>query len=248
MILTVIGCSGSIPGPTSPASCYLLEHDDFRLVIDMGHGALGALQQYIRLSSINAIAISHTHADHFVDLSALHVAHRYSPEEFHGPIPLYGPYDLAERLSAAANVSTAALRTVFEYNSLASTTEIGPFHIRAEQTAHPIETFALRISLGDRVLAYTADSGPCSQLTEIGKGADVLLSEAAFRDRDDNPTNLHLTGRDAGELAAKCRVGKLLLTHIPPWYDPESAAKEAAEMFDGRIELATPGLRVEIGR
>jgi ribonuclease BN (tRNA processing enzyme) len=248
MILTVIGCSGSIPGPTSPASCYLLEHDNFRLVIDMGHGALGALQQYIPLSSINAVAISHTHADHFVDLSALHVAHRYSPEEFPGPISLYGPYDLAERLSAAANTSTTALRTVFDYNSLAGTTQIGPFHVRAEQTAHPIETFALRVSVDDRVLGYTADSGPCSQLAEIGKDADVLLAEAAFRHRDENPTDLHLTGRDAGELAAQCNVGQLLLTHIPPWYDPESAGSEAAEVFKGRIELATPGLRVEIGR
>jgi ribonuclease BN (tRNA processing enzyme) len=41
MRLTVVGCSGSMPGPHSPASCYLLEADGFRLVVDLGSGALG---------------------------------------------------------------------------------------------------------------------------------------------------------------------------------------------------------------
>ena len=45
MRLTMVGCSGSIPGPHSAASCYLLEADGFRLVVDLGNGAVGALQR-----------------------------------------------------------------------------------------------------------------------------------------------------------------------------------------------------------
>ena len=46
MRLTMVGCSGSMPGPHSAASCYLLEADGFRLVVDLGSGAVGALQRY----------------------------------------------------------------------------------------------------------------------------------------------------------------------------------------------------------
>ena len=81
-----MGCSGSIPGPTSLSSCYLLEHDGYRVVVDLGHGSLGVLQQHIALTDIDAIVLSHLHADHSIDLTALYVAHRY------------GPYDFPERL------------------------------------------------------------------------------------------------------------------------------------------------------
>jgi ribonuclease BN (tRNA processing enzyme) len=60
--LTIVGCSGSIPGPDSPASCYLVEHDGFRIVMDLGHGSLGALQRYIALTQIDAVVLSHLHA------------------------------------------------------------------------------------------------------------------------------------------------------------------------------------------
>ena len=40
MRLTMVGCSGSMPGPNSAASCYLLEADGFRLVVDLGNGAV----------------------------------------------------------------------------------------------------------------------------------------------------------------------------------------------------------------
>ena len=79
MRLTVIGCTGSFPGPVSPASCYMLTATDFagrtwRIIMDMGNGSLGMLQRHIDLSDIDAILISHLHPDHCIDLSGLHVA------------------------------------------------------------------------------------------------------------------------------------------------------------------------------
>ena len=91
MQLTVIGCSGSFPGPDSPASSYLLEAEGFRLVVDMGNGALGVLQRYAELFGIDAICVSHLHADHCIDLSSYWVARQYAPEGPRPPIPVYGP-------------------------------------------------------------------------------------------------------------------------------------------------------------
>ena len=41
MRLTVVGCAGSFPGPDSPASCYPVEHDGARILLDLGNGSLG---------------------------------------------------------------------------------------------------------------------------------------------------------------------------------------------------------------
>ena len=99
MRLTVIGCSGSFPGPDSPSSCYLAEAEGFRLVIDMGNGALGVLQRYAELFGIDAICVSHLHADHCVDLGSYWIAREFVPGGPKPPIPVYGPPGTAARVA-----------------------------------------------------------------------------------------------------------------------------------------------------
>src|SRR3984885_8386671 len=91
MRVTVIGCAGSFPGPDSPASCYLLEAEGFRLVIDMGNGALGVLQRYAKLFAVDAICVSHLHADHCTDLAAYWIARQFVQDYPQRVIPVYGP-------------------------------------------------------------------------------------------------------------------------------------------------------------
>lgn len=88
MRLTVVGCSGSYPGPDSPASCYLLEAEapdetggtrTWRLLLDLGSGALGALQRYVDPLTVDAVLLSHLHADHCLDLSGYYVLRKYHP-------------------------------------------------------------------------------------------------------------------------------------------------------------------------
>ena len=79
MSLTVVGCAGSFPGPDSAASCYLLEADGFRLVVEFGNGALGPLQKHAALFGVDAVCLSHLHADHCVDLYSYAIARTYSP-------------------------------------------------------------------------------------------------------------------------------------------------------------------------
>ena len=83
MKLTVVGCSGSISGPDSPASSYLVQapYDNrtFSLLLDFGPGAMGALYRYLDPREIDAIGLSHLHADHCLDLCGYHVAACYSP-------------------------------------------------------------------------------------------------------------------------------------------------------------------------
>jgi len=246
MRLTVLGCAGSFPGPESACSAYLVEAEGFRLMLDFGTGALGALQRYAGLSAVDGVLLSHLHADHILDACSYVVARRYAPG---GPLPLipmWGPPGVAGRLSAA--YGDGQLDDVYEFHELApGRLAIGPFAIAVEHVNHPVETFGVRLEHGGRVLAYSADTGACDALVRLAQGADVFLCEASYLDGGDNPPDLHLTGREAGEHASKAGVGRLLLTHlVRAWGSEAQTYEEARSTFTGPLEIVRPGARYEI--
>ena len=239
MRLTVVGCSGSIPGPHSPASCYLLEADGFRLVVDMGSGALGALQRYTGLDEVDAVALSHLHADHFIDMCSFWVARTYSPQGVRR-VPVYGPADTAQRI-ARANDDPDVTGTFHFVTLMPGCCQIGPFSVTAGHVAHPVETFAFRFEHGGHVLTYSGDTGESPVLVELARSADILLCEAGFPEEPDLPPGLHLTGRQAGRHATAAGARRLILTHLSPDNDPASCLAEAESTFRGPISLAAPG-------
>ena len=239
MRLTVVGCSGSIPGPDRPASCYLLEADGFRLVVDMGSGALGALQRYTSLAGVDAVALSHLHADHFIDMCSFWVARTYSPQRGLR-VPVYGPADAAARI-ARANDDPDVTGT-FDFMTLVpGSRQIGPFTVTVGHVAHPVETFAFRFEHGGKVLTYSGDTGESAVLVELARSADILLCEAGFPELPDLPPGLHLSGRQAGQHAAAAGAGHLVLTHLFPGNDPAPSVAGARDTFGGPVSLAAPG-------
>ncbi|WP_055477749.1 MBL fold metallo-hydrolase [Sphaerimonospora mesophila] len=244
MKLTVIGCSGSFPGPDSPSSCYLLEAEGFRLLLDFGSGALGALQRHIGLYDIDAICLSHLHADHCLDVCAYHVVRTYTPDGPLPKVPLHGPDGTDRRLNAAyAMPDEPVLERSFDFVRLTSgVRRIGPFEVTTARMNHPVETYGFRVSYGGRHVTYSADTGESPELVELARGADVLLCEASFPDVPGLPSGLHLNGRQAAEHAARAEVGTLVLTHLVPWHDPARILDDASRGgFDGRMELARSG-------
>ncbi|MBC3842529.1 MBL fold metallo-hydrolase [Streptacidiphilus sp. 4-A2] len=248
MDLTVVGSSGSFPSADSPCSSYLVQAEGFRLVIDLGNGALGALQRYCGLYEVDAVMLSHLHADHCIDMCAYYVARNYRVEGCPDPLPVYGPHGTAERLARAYDMDEhPGMKQVFDFNTLDTAPfQLGPFTITAARVAHPVEAFAFRVEHGGRSLVYSGDTGPCQQLIDLAGGADLLLSEAAFTHGKEEIPDLHLNGRQAGEAAARAGVGRLVLTHIPPWTDPERNRADAAAAYGGPVELARPGAVYEI--
>jgi len=244
MRLTVVGCSGSFPGPDNPASCYLLEADGFRLVIDFGNGSLGALQKYVDIFDVDAVCLSHLHADHCVDLYSYSVARAYSPAGPQPAIPVYGPAGTARRMAYIHGIDgdDLGLTRRFSWETLAPGKQaIGPFDVQLAHVNHPVETFAFRFTHGGKSLVYTGDTGETEAVPELAAGADVFLSEAAFLEAPDLPPDIHLTARQAGTYANRAGVGKLVLTHLVPGINPDDARAEAAAAFQGLLEIATPG-------
>ncbi|GGK86266.1 MBL fold metallo-hydrolase [Sphaerisporangium melleum] len=244
MKLTIVGCSGSFPGPDSPASCYLLEAEGFRLLLDFGNGSLGALQRHIGLYDVDAICLSHLHADHCLDLCSYHVVRTYSPAGPLPRVPVHAPKDAPRRLAAAYGMDDEpGLDTAFDFSALTpGTFSAGPFEVTAAPMNHPVETYGFRVSHGGRSVAYSGDTGECADLVKLADGADVLLCEASFVDRPGNPADLHMNGRQAAEHAARAGVGTLVLTHLVPWNDQREILADARRGgFEGRTELARSG-------
>jgi ribonuclease BN (tRNA processing enzyme) len=244
MRLTVIGCSGSFPGPDSPSSCYLLEAEGFRLVIDMGNGALGVLQRYAELFSIDAICVSHLHADHCIDVGSYWIARQFAPDGRKPAIPVYGPPGTADRVKPFLGSGSHQFdQAPFEFRDLAvGPREIGPFRITTDHMNHPVETFGFRIEHAGFRLAYSADTGECGALAALAKDVDVLLCEASFLESRGNPPDLHLTARQAAQYATRAGAGRLVLTHLVPWNDRDRTWAQASAAYQGPLELATSGL------
>lgn len=251
MTVTVVGCSGSVPGPASACSCYLLraEHEGraWHLALDLGNGALGALQRYVDPLALDAVVLSHLHADHCIDLACLVVWRRHHPvHRPEGRLPVHAPVGAAERLARAYGVPGAEEVTdVYDVRDLAheGTFRVGPFTLTSYRVAHPVEAYGFRVECDGAVLAYTGDTDSCPELLPLMKGADLVLADTAFVDgRDDDAPGIHLSGSRAARAAVDAGgVRRLVLTHVPPWNDPEVCRAQAAAVWPGVVELARPG-------
>ena len=143
MRLTVVGCSGSYPGPDSPASCYLLEQDDpdgrtWRVLLDLGSGALGALHHYADPLTIDAVALSHLHPDHCLDLCGFYVLRKYHPSGQQPRLPVYGPGGTGERMTRAYDLPDGVgMGQEFDFRAYTERTHRRPLHDRGDPGPAP---------------------------------------------------------------------------------------------------------------
>ncbi|MCW2615675.1 MAG: beta-lactamase protein [Frankiales bacterium] len=248
MRLTVLGCAGTFPGPDSPCSGYLVEHDGFRLVVDLGAGALGMLQRHVDLLDVDAVYVSHLHADHCIDLVAYSYARRYHPKGVPPVLPVYGPAGLPQRICSAFEAPPVdGLLEVFDFRELPTgTRRIGPLTVTTALMNHPVECHGLRIEAGGRTLVYTGDTGESDELVALAQDADLLLCEASWPQEPEQPSGIHLSGRQAGEHASRASAARLVLTHLVPWADPQVVLAEAVAAYGGPVELAACGATYEV--
>ena len=239
--LTVIGCSGTYPAGGRVCSSYLVEHGGNRVVFDLGNGALSNLTRRTDLADLGAVVLSHLHPDHFVDVVAMAYALRFHPR---GPlqVPLYGPPGTGEMVTRHLDEDSRVrfgenLRIVEGLPG--QPFAVGSLDVDVYPSNHPAAARSLRISAGDRVIAYSGDSGGGAELLDCAAGADLFVCDATWSERGGpHPEGLHLTGAGAGRHARSAEVGRLLVTHVSPTEDREQVLTEAADAFDGETLLA----------
>lgn len=255
MQLTVIGSSGSLSGPQSTASCYLVELPGYRpIVMDLGPGSIGRLQRHIDPGSAT-LFLSHLHADHCLDVPALLVWRRYGPHTYAERAEVFAPAGAAERLGRASAESPHEVDDVSDTLAMHDWDPENPVdlhgedgvHVASVRTAkvfHPPLSFAIRIDTPyGASLTFSGDTAFCSELIDLARGSDVLLCEASWEHPGEHPEGVHMSGTEAGRTAREAGVRMLVLTHIPPWTDTAAVEREARAEFSGEILVAEPGLQ-----
>jgi ribonuclease BN (tRNA processing enzyme) len=247
--LTPIGTSPAWYNPGEPSSGFLLEADGRRVLIDCGSGVIS---RYLALFGadrpIDAIVLSHVHADHCFDLVPLKFGIDYGqlgewrPELWLPP----GARDRLTRLVSAWDEGFSYFTDTYDVHEFGvhAPFEIAPFEVRALDVPHYIESTALRFTHGDRSFGYSSDLGPFDGLAPFMRGVDLLLCEAAYSEAADPalPGRGHITATEAGEIARLADAHSLLLTHVPEALGFERARAAAMHSFGlGPVHVACSG-------
>ena len=242
MKLTTIGYWGGYPAESKASSAYILEKDGFMLVLDFGSGALSLFQKYRNVLDIDAIIVSHYHADHIADIGVLQHAILVQSllNETDRKIPIYGHAENSIEFEKLNHDYTKAI----EYRP-EDVLNIGPFFIRFLRTAHSVPCFGMRITDGKKTLVYTADSAYQDEWIPFCLDADVLISDCNFYAGQDAKKAGHMTSVEAATIAKKANIKQLVLSHLPHFGEHERLMKEASEIYDGKITLAYEGLEWE---
>jgi ribonuclease BN (tRNA processing enzyme) len=247
MQLTVLGACGAWPAAGQACSGYLIEHEGFRLIADLGYATVPRLLELMPAAAVDAVVISHGHPDHCVDLNPLLRA-RVMGDEPAPPLPVYAPAGALDAVLALDEPGMLASGLALHPLDIGGRFTVGPFTAETRLLPHWLPNAGLRLAAGGVTLAYTGDSGPSPRVVELARGADLLLAEATSVDEVPGNRRGYLSSaRDAAREAAQAGASRLVLTHLWPGTDHTAARAAAATEYDGDIEVARAGLVLDLG-
>jgi ribonuclease BN (tRNA processing enzyme) len=246
--ITVLGKSPSWQDADGACSGYLVEADGATVLLDCGNGVFGKLRRYADYLDVDAVLVTHLHADHFLDLVPYSYALTYGPRQ-QGEAParpqLYAPPGAREvfrRVVGAWGSEELVERafTLVEYDAREEL-KIGPLAIRFQPVPHYTATNAVQVRNGGVRLTFGADHRPTEDLSAFASESDLLLIEATLTEPEREGPRGHLTAGEAGEHGRRANARRLVLTHISDELDPEWARREAEATFGGAVEIAREG-------
>lgn len=246
MRCTVLGGCGAWPDAGQACSGFLVEHDGFRVVLDLGYATMPRLLEHVAAEEVDAVVVSHGHPDHCVDLNPLLRA-RALRDVPPTPLPVYAPFGALDAVLALDRPGMLTAAYDLREFTPADQFDIGPFQVRTRLLPHWVTNAGIRLATGAGVLAYTGDSGPSAEIVQLARDADVLLAEATYVDDVPQDARGYLSSaRLAGRQAADAGVGRLVLTHLWPGTAATAARDAAADPYNGRIDVAITGLVIDL--
>jgi ribonuclease BN (tRNA processing enzyme) len=264
MRITVLGKSPSWEDAGGACSGYLVEDAGTTLLLDCGNGVFAKLRQRVDYVDVDAILISHLHADHILDLVPYAYALTYAPRQQPVPVAGYPGTDSPARPRLIAPAGAAGcfrrltgswgtedlIESAFaleEYDA-GSTVEVGPLSARFREVPHFTTTYAIDFTSanGSGRCTYSADCRPGDELIQIARDTDLLLVEATLPRPERTGDRGHMTPGEAGDHARRADARRVVLTHISDELDSEWAIREASEAFGGPVEMAEEGAVYEV--
>jgi ribonuclease BN (tRNA processing enzyme) len=254
MRLTILGRSPASPNPGEACAGYLVEGGGARVLVDVGPGVVSQLVRRHHPDELDAVIVSHMHADHMLDLVTLRYVYPWRDLPADQRLRVILPPGSADQmLDLARGVGNArhfeACFRLAEHDG-SSNLGFGGLTLTPIETQHYIPCWGFRIEADGRRLAYTADTAPCGGLTDLADAADLLLSEATLRSLDEDAAppepRGHLTPAEAGTAARDGGSRRLMLTHLPVNGDGSWARATASEAFASDVEIAEPARTYDV--
>jgi len=251
MRITVLGCWAPYPRTGGNCSGYLLQDGGAYILLDAGNGTFSHLGQFANHEDLRAAAITHLHPDHYADLYCLRHAVEISRREGrrYRPVKLFLPAQPAAIFEEFASYQEAFEVTAIESlpeekvppGVLARRAEVGQVCLYFLPVPHLIPAYAIGVD-GSGYFVYSGDMAPTEEMAAFAEKASIFFCEASGLDKDKEVfRNIHMTARQAGEMAKKARVKQLILTHFYPEYDLELLRAQAEESFGKKVELVLEG-------
>lgn len=216
-----VGCGDAFGSGGRFNTCFHLVGTSTNLLIDCGASSLVAMKQFgIERNAIQAILVTHFHADHFGGVPFFLLDAQFFSKR-RAPLTIVGPPGLAawfERVMETAFPGSAAAPRKFALHlqeiAAGETLAVGEVTVRAWQALHgpPGGPYLLyRIEAEGRSVTYTGDTEWTPDIVEAAREADLFIAEAYFRDRA-VATHLNLAAIEAH--LADIRPKRLILTHM----------------------------------
>jgi ribonuclease BN (tRNA processing enzyme) len=264
MRVTVLGKSPSWQDADGACSGYLVEDGESAVVLDCGNGVFAKLRRYHDYTTVDAVIVSHLHADHFLDLVPYAYALTYAPRQQPVPVARWPGTDTPARprLIAPRGAGRTFRRVVgawgnedlieraFELEEYGpdSTVEVGELRASFHEVPHFAPTFAIDFSSrnGSGRFTYGADCRPGDELVEIARDTDLLLVEATLPRPERTGDRGHMTPAEAGDHARRAGARRVVLTHISDELDELWARDQGEETFRGPVEVAREGAVYEV--
>ncbi len=249
----VLGKSPAMPDAGGAHSGYLITHAGFTLLLDCGAGVFAKLRQYADPARIDAVLISHLHADHMLDLVPFSFALGAGLVGSRRQPPLWAPPGGVASFAAFADAVGMEDQInhgfwVREYDPQREL-KLGPLRIRFASVPHYVPCYAcdLQEPTGRR-LTFGADCGPNDGIVRLAKGTDLLMLEATEGPGPSVATSPrgHLTAAEPGLIAHYAEARRLLLTHYSDQLDAAELRRAAERAYGGQVELATEQARYVI--
>lgn len=264
MRMTVLGKSPAWQDVDGACSGYLLQDGETTVLLDCGNGVFGKLRKVVDYVDVDAIVVSHLHADHFIDLVPYSYALIHAPRQQPVPVPPWPGTDSPARprlavppggretlrrvVGAWGNEELIEQAFDVEEYAVDSVVEVGPLRLRFALMPHFVDAYGVSVTSenGGGRLAFGSDSRPARELVDFARGADLFLVEATLPRPERTGVRGHLTAAEAGEHGREAGVGRVVLTHISDELDQDQAGRRAAEAFGGPVQVAREGAVYEI--